>query len=188
MQQTLIAMAALLTATLLSFSQQQTQIQKREQIIRAEMRQIALGVAKQTLEVVRAQQFDGNIDPEDPDVDEIPDAFASPSDAFGSQGACGSLLEGELASACEAIEDFHGESGTVPFQLPDGEQLLFEVQVEVYYVCPDFSRSDDPQDCDPSGQLQTRRKEVIVKVRDQPNRGEPRLTDWVTISEVLAFS
>jgi hypothetical protein len=186
MQQTLLALLALLIATLLSFNQQQAQLRTQQQIVRAELQQMALGVAKQTMEVVRAQKFDeevGSIN-----IENVPEALTSASD-FG-KGACGALLSGAEAGGCEAVEQFHNQSGTVPFDLPDrpsapsgGNAFNFEATVKVYYVCSDMERASEGGCTAP-----TRRKEVVVEVQDQPDDGAPRLQSPVTFSEVLAFS
>jgi len=181
MQQTLLALAALLIATLLSFNHQQSQIRTQGQIFRAELQRMALGVAKQTIEVVRSRKFDQNIDnPDDPDMENIPEGFAPVNDG---KGACGALLSGGEAEGCKAVEQFHEQSGTVPFVLPDDREITFEARVEVFYVCSDMERASEG-DCT----APTRWKEVVIEVQDQPDSGEPRLNSPVTFSEVLAFS
>lgn len=181
MQQTLLALAALLIATLLSFNHQQSQVRTQQQIFRAELQQMALGVGKQTMEVVRSRTFDQNIeDPADPDMEDVPEGFATLDDG---KGACEALLSGGEAEGCKAVEQFHEQSGTVSFRLPDDREINFEARVEVHYVCSDMERSSEG-DCT----APTRWKEVVIEVQDQPDSGEPRLNSPVTYSEVLAFS
>ena len=58
MPQTLLSLGGLLIVTFLSFNQQQASIRTQQKAIRAEMQQMAIGVAKQSMEVVRARAFD----------------------------------------------------------------------------------------------------------------------------------
>ena len=58
MPQTLLSIAGLLIVTFLSFNQQQASIRTQQEAVRAELRQMAIGVAKQSMEVVRARAFD----------------------------------------------------------------------------------------------------------------------------------
>ena len=58
MRQTLIAMAALMMTAFMNYSQMQASLRHQQEVVRSEIEQMALGVAMQTMEVVRAEAFD----------------------------------------------------------------------------------------------------------------------------------
>ena len=99
MPQTLLSLAGLLIVTLLSFSQQQANLRSQQEAVRAEMQQMAIGVAKQSMEVVRARAFDDKSVSGNPSVSDLtqPGNFPTGKDcrAFGG------------SDPCDAIEDFH---------------------------------------------------------------------------------
>jgi len=195
MQQTLLSLLALLIVTLLSFSQQQAGIQSQQQTVRAELEQMALGVAMQTMEVVRARAFDRTVQgrPEEDYADPKEDSFAckdgtncdvdssDDSSSFGVEGNCRIHPESS-GRDCNVIEEFHETKGEVPFQLADGT-FAFDVEIEVHYVCEDLSRASEGG-CTPP----TSRKEVVVQVQDVGADGaSPRLPRPIQYSEVMTY-
>ncbi|MFO8098420.1 MAG: hypothetical protein R6T83_02220 [Salinibacter sp.] len=195
MQQTLLSLLALLIVTLLSFSQQQSSIQGQQQAFRAELEQMALGVAMQTMEVVRARAFDRAVQSfaggeyADPKEDNFACKEDTPCDVDDSDESTGFGVEGDCqihpdsgGTDCAVIEDFHGTEGEVPFQLADGT-FAFDVEVEVHYVCEDLSRASEGG-CTPP----TSRKEVVIQVQDVGADGAaPRLHRPIQYSEVITY-
>lgn len=195
MQQTLLSLLALLIVTLLSFSQQQSSIQGQQQAFRAEIEQMALGVAMQTMEVVRARAFDKAVQglPTDEYADPTEDNFAckdgdtcdvddgDESNDFGGEGNC-QIHPDSGGENCDVIEAFHGTTGEVPFEIPEGA-FAFNVDIEVHYVCDTLERASEGG-CTPP----TSRKEVVVLVQDVgANGASPRLHRPIQYSEVLTY-
>ncbi|MFP4229068.1 MAG: hypothetical protein ACLFTE_09600 [Salinivenus sp.] len=195
MQQTLLSLLALLIVTLLSFSQQQSSIQGQQQAFRAELEQMALGVAMQTVAVVRARAFDQAVLglPDEEFADPKEDSFACKEDtncdvdsgdesnSFGVEGNCRIHPDADGRN-CNVIEEFHETTGEVPFQIAEGT-FAFDVEIEVHYVCEDLSRASDGG-CTPP----TNRKEVVVSVQDVGAEGAlPRLPRPIEYSEVITY-
>lgn len=177
MQQTLLALLALLVTMFLSLGQMQSSLQYQDQSVRGEIEQMALGIAMQTIEVVRARAFDsavlgtgGDVVLETSDFSDIPNGLSKDCRLHPSQDA-GSVQD------CKAIEEFNETTGTVPFPLPE-EPLQFEVEIEVQYVCADLEPCSGPTD----------RKKVNVFVQDAPAAGRsPALPEPIRYSEVFAY-
>jgi hypothetical protein len=170
MPQTLLSIAGLLIVTFLSFNQQQASIRTQQEAVRAELRQMAIGVAKQSMEVVRARAFDNATISGDPPVSELtkPENFPTGKDcqAFGG------------SDTCDSIEDFHEMvPATEEVAVPAGT-FEFEIEIEVHYVDSDLNRTSS----------RTERKEVTIRVQDDrgPNR-EPLLHEPITFTEVLGY-
>lgn len=185
MQQTLLSLLALLIATFLSFNQMQADIQSQKQTVQAELAQMGLGVAMQTMEVVRARAFDAATIgiPEEEYLDPEADGFALKSEGeFGGTGDC--LLHPEGSGVdCNTVEEFHGTSGEVPFTLA-GNTFPFTVEIEVHYVCSNLERASDSAQCSPP----TSRKEVVMNVQDSQPDGEAHyLHEPLVYSEVIAY-
>jgi len=201
MQQTLLALLGLLIVTLLSFSQQQADVRSQQQAIRAEYQQMALGVAKQSIEVVRAREyFDRAVRThDDPDVEDFTEE--SDSEWWGGDDC---IRQNEFVSNpdgghdCTAIEDFHDDKtmamenadGLIVLPMPGGT-VRFEVEFEVHYAEEDGSKivraSSGP----------TGMKEVTVRVQDCQDQdssnsdscdGEPLLPQPIVFSEVFSYS
>lgn len=187
MQQTLLALLAMLVATLLSFNQMQASLQSQEQTVRAETEMMALGVAMQTMEVVRARAFDAATEGADSDyLDPEEDGFSVKADGnFGAAGNC-TLYIDESGKAfpdgsvdCDVIEEFHETEGVVPFPLAGDSSFDFNVDIDVYYVCANLERATDGSCTAPTG-----RKEVVVHVQDvEPHR----LSEPIKYSEVITY-
>lgn len=173
MQQTLLALVALLIATLLSFNQKQALVQNQSQVVRAEVEQMAIGVAAQTMQVIRARAFDAATAgvPSDSlvptsEFSSFPFTTGNDCEAFGG------------TDTCDDVDDFHEMvTATIPFQVPSGT-FDFDVDAEVRYV---------DEDLQPTGGSRTSRKKVILKVQDAPSSGEPRLPEPIQYSEVISY-
>jgi len=201
MQQTLLALLGLLVVTMLSFSQQRVSMQSQQQVIEREYRQMALGVAKQSIEAIRARQYfdralEGNSDAE---VNDFTD-----ESSWGDKDCIRPAEDGQIVSTppsgddCTAIEDFHDDGtlemsnsdGTIAVQIPN-YTILFQVEFEVNYVEEDgdeLVRSGSP----------TPLKEVTIRVQDCPDdnpsdgdlscEGEPVLNRPIVFSEVIGYT
>ena len=171
MPQTLLSIAGLLIVTFLSFNQQQASIRTQQEAVRAELRQMAIGVAKQSMEVVRARAFDNATISGDPPVSELtkPENFPTGKDcqAFGG------------SDTCDSIEDFHEMTPATDSMSVPGGTFAFEIEIEVHYVDSDLNRTSS----------RTERKEVTIRVQDDrgPNK-DPLLDGPITFTEVLGYT
>lgn len=172
MQQTLLALLALMTVTFLNFNQTQSKLHHQKEVVRSEMEGMAASVALQTIEVIRTRAFDAktaNVPKEEID---------GPSDFsdwdFTTGNRC-KVFFPKKGVVCNDVDDFHKmETATIPFKTPEFE-VQFNVDVEVHYV----NASMQPVN------QRTYRKKVIVKVQD---KGEnPHLPKPIRFSEVLTF-
>jgi hypothetical protein len=173
MQQTLFALLALLIATFLSYNQKQATVQNQVQVVQAEMEQMALGVAAQSVQVIRARAYDA-VTAGVPSDSLVPtSAFTDPP--FSTGNDCRAFGG---SSTCDDVDDFHEmESATVPFSFPSGT-FEFTVDVEIRYV---------DEDLEPAGS-QTDRKQILVEVQDDPGSGKsPRLSEPIQYSEVVSY-
>ena len=162
---------------------------------------MALGVAKQSIEAIRAREyFDQAVREDDnPDVED----FTKESDPeWEDDDDC--IRQNEFVSNpdgghdCTAIEDFHDDEtmemdnadGRIPVQIPDGT-IPFQVEVQVYYVEEDEGEIVDPED------PPTRLKKVSVRVQDcrdgdpsdgDPCDGESILPQPIVLSEVIGYT
>ncbi len=168
MQQTLLALLALMMATFFNFNQMQTELQKQRQVIRAEMEQMALGVGMQTMEVIRARAYDDatvGATSKITDPTEFVDSFVEGKDcqAFGG------------SQTCDSVGDFDEMvPATVMFETPEFD-MGFVVEVEVRYVNASMEVVAGP----------TFRKEVVISVQDAGD--DPFLPEPIQFSEVLTY-
>lgn len=173
MRQTLLVLLALLVATYLDHSQKQSYVKGQKEMIRAELRRAATGVAMETMEVIYARAFDRATVGVPDDENVAVSSFAS--EPFPGGKHC--IAFGGTDS-CEAIEDFHDMvPDTAEIPLPRGT-LKFHVNVEVHYV-------DDTMDR--TGGTKTRWKQVTVFVRDVQPNGESILLSPTAFTEVHGY-
>lgn len=174
MQQTLLALLALLVATFMSFSQKQAAISHQDQVVRSEMEQMALGVANHVVQVVRARAFDAATVGVTSDSIVATSNFASTP--FSTGNDCQAFGGGE---ACNDIDDFHEmTTASIPFTFPTGS-FDFDVDVEIKYVNSDLQ---------PTGGAKSSRKKIIVEVQDDPGSGtSSRLIEPIEYSEVVSY-
>ena len=171
MPQTLLSLAGLLIITFLSFNQQQASIRTQQKAIRAEMQQMAIGVAKQSIEVLRARAFDDSTISDDPPPSELtkPENFPTGKNcqAFGG------------SDTCDSIEDFHEMTPATDSVSVPGGTFAFEIEIEVHYVDSDLNRTSS----------RTERKEVTIRVQDDRGPNEDPLLDGpITFTEVLGYT
>jgi hypothetical protein len=155
MDQTLLALLALIIASVFSFNQERAVMQGRVAMVDAEMEVMASGVALQVMEYVGSKAFDDQT----ADGEKVTEAASLTSfGGFGVAGRCDVVapINTEYPyQACDDLDDFHAmETEPVPFMLKS-ETLSFDVTVEVHYVHADGSAA--------SGQ--TFDKKVVVSVQ-----------------------
>ncbi|WP_103021308.1 hypothetical protein [Salinibacter altiplanensis] len=169
MQQTLLALLALMMATFFNFNQMQTELQKQRQVVRSEMEQMALGVSMQTMEVIRARAFD------EATVGGTKERITDPSkfkNSFETGMACQAFGGSQT---CDSVGDFHDmKPSTETFETPEFD-MEFTVEVEVHYVDASMQEVAGP----------TFRKEVVIYIQDAGD--DPFLTDPIRFSEVLSY-
>lgn len=174
MQQTLLALLALMTASFLSFSQMNAIVKSEREMVRSELEEMATGIAMQSMEVVRARAFDDALIgiPADSSLD----ASNFTAGPFTPGNECKSFGGTDL---CNDIDDFHEMvPATVPFTLPS-DQIDFKVEVRVRYVDNAML---------PTGGTPTIRKEVTIYVQDiPPTGGDVMLKEPIEFSETLAY-
>lgn len=173
MQQTLLALLALMVASFLSFSQMQALVRSERTMVRTELEEMATGIAMQSMEVVRARAYD------DATVGVPPDSAVSTSDfttgPFAGGKDCMPFGGGDV---CDSIEDFHDMvPATVPFTTTN-DSIDFKVEIEVRYVNASLQ---------PTGGTPTIRKEVIIYVQDEWSNGDPFLREPIEFSETLTY-
>ena len=176
MPQTLLSIAGLLIVTLLSFSQQQTNLSTQQAAVRAEMQQMAIGVAKKSVEVVRARAFDDSTKSGDPPPSELTKFEDFPAEKNGKDRKDCRAFGG--SDTCDSIEDFHEMTPAIDSVSVPGGTFAFKIEIEVHYVDSDLNRTSN----------RTERKEVAIRVRDDrgPNQ-EPLLHEPITFTEVLGY-
>lgn len=180
MQQTLLALVAILIATFLSFNQLQAGLQSQKQTVRTEHEQMALGIAMQTMEVVRAQAFDEATKSLSLDKTITDPLNFTDETNFGNPNDCKLYPQGSGAE-CNTVGEFDETEGTVPFSLPGKNDLEFKTEIKVQYVTSGL----DENGVDPKGEFQ---KEVIISVQDDPSGDRsPRLLEPIQYSQVLSY-
>ncbi len=169
MQQTLLALLALMMATFFNFNQMQTELQKQRQVIRSEMEQMALGVGMQTMEVIRARAFD------EATIGGTEDRITDPTEFRGSFGGGMDCQAFGGSQTCDSVGDFHDMTpSTETFETPEFD-MEFTVEVEIRYLDSDMNVVPGP----------TFRKEVVVYVQDAGD--DPFLAEPIQFSEVLSY-
>ena len=180
MQQTFLALAALMTVLFLNHGQLQSEFTHQRQVIKSEMEGMGGAVALEALEIVRSRAFDENVIDEPKSEVDAPGDFTSPD--FETGHYCkvfASKEDGEDESgdavACRDIDDFHRmDTSTIPFKTPQFK-LGFKVNIEVQYV---------NENLEPVNK-KTYRKMVTVRVQDKGE--DPYLHEPIELSEVITF-
>lgn len=144
MQQTLIALGAMMIAMLFSMNQQQSIMLDQERMIHDELEMMAAGIALQTMEHIATRPFDRA-------VDESTFSFSNVKNSSFARWPFQSS-DSTFASAAY-LEDFHAKADTINFQA--GDNLIpFAMSVYVHYI--DGSKKHSA--------TQTDTKEVIVSI------------------------
>jgi hypothetical protein len=174
MQQTLLAMLALIIASFLHFNRMQSNVRAEHQIVRSEMEEMATGIAMQTMEVIRAREFDEATDGVASDV-QVPLSDLTPG-PFTTGNHCQAFGG---ADVCNDVDDFHEmKPAIIPFETPN-MKMDFRVEVQVRYLGSDMT---------PTGGAPSIRKEVVVRVQDDQANQPPFLDAPIRFSETLTYN
>jgi hypothetical protein len=172
MPQTLLALFALVLASLLTFNQQRLTLRSHENLVADEVELAAAGVASEVLAFVDGRSFDEESTPsaiadENGVVPDDPDEFTAGA-TFGAtdRGSDGcNLLKPVLTPDCDDVDDVAWDPDDmeddgwrdVTVELSHGRELPFEVRMQVYYV-------DDPESMVESASP-TRHKRILIDIR-----------------------
>ena len=186
MPQTLLALLALMLASLLTFNQQRLTMRAQRTMISNEIELAATGLASEVLEFIGARSFDEQTTPEairaaNGKVPELPSSFSGAS-RFGTAGEC-DLLRPAATPSCDDIDDLDNLDWTeVDVALAHGRSLSFEVRTQVYYV-------DSPASMTPSS-VPTLHERVVMDLRSdydlQEGDGQIRVTRVFSYDPVKA--
>ena len=199
MPQTLLALLALVVASILSLSQQRSRIQSYDVRLRDEYSVAASGMVMQAMELIAARPFDeastpASIEARDLDplvLDAIPttaDFTPRLSTEFGRTGSdtCNILEPWKAGDVCDDLDDYHTPRWfpdslawqPVEVALSNGHAIPFEVRVEVDYVTG--AETGHVVTLDP-----TDSKRVTIYVRSPQMRGGA--SDLVHLERVVTW-
>ena len=188
MQQTILAMLAIMLVGTFSLTQHRGTIKMYDEIVDDELEIAASGVAMHIMELISNRAFDARTMPYEINQKGMPvgsDEFTSTS-AFGRVGTMCDLDEPfKDVTPCTDLDDAHmapGEWQAVPFRLKDGKELGFDVRVEVYYV--------DPSDLDtplPAGQVSFHKKVVVYLRANRHVRQNRYVNGFVRLERIFSF-
>lgn len=175
MQQTILALLALMIAALFSYNQDRSLIRLREAMIDTEMEVMASGVALQVMEYIGRKAFDD----ETTDGERVTTVAALTGAAgFGVSGKCDVVAPIQTVtpySECDDIDDFHQMASIqVPFILK-ADTMYFSVSADVKYVDANGNESMTP----------TFDKQVVVYVRH--NGDKQYLKSPVMLSRTFSY-
>ncbi|NND84108.1 MAG: hypothetical protein HKN46_03065 [Acidimicrobiia bacterium] len=203
MPQTILALLALVLASLLTFGQQRLQVRAQVNMVAGEIELAGAGVASEVMALIESKSFDEQSTPEKiyaaQAIPGTPTQFTT-GDSFGRTAGC-DLQTPANTPGCDDVDDVHG-GGWQPYTIELAREvvrdpitgdpisadsvyvreLTFEVRAEVYYVA-------DPQSMDPAPG-RTLHKRVVLDVRsphiDGDDDGLVRLTRVVSYDPVKA--
>ncbi len=141
MAQTLLAVLALILASLVSFNQQRNSASNYETMVENEIEMAASGTIMHVMELIASRSFDERSTPariqERNYLPRFDDDFVG-TGHFGSsdRGSLGcDLLEPFQTPDCDDVDDVNGLTGQlIDAELSTGRSLPFEVSVDVEYV------------------------------------------------------
>jgi hypothetical protein len=165
MPQTLLALLAMILASLIAFNQQRNAIATYDDMLDNEIEMAASGVLMHVMELVGGRSFDERATPEGILAAEYlptsPSEFAATA-RFGTydRGSQGCNLEDAyLTPACDDIDDLDGiRNAVVHARFSDGRSLEFSLDIEVDYVVDRLVQT--------VSSTPTRHKRVVVTVRN----------------------
>jgi hypothetical protein len=163
MPQTMLALLAMILASLLAFSQQRNAVSNYDDMVGNEAEMAATGAMMHVLELIGSRSFDERTTPEG-----INTAGSLPLSAndFSQDGTFGGFDTGECnlqepfrTPECDDIDDLDGYVGTASALFSSGLTMDFDVEIAVSYV----------QDGDISAPTtsRTRHKHVIVRASNR---------------------
>ena len=174
MPQTMLALLALVLASVLTFNQQRLTARSQQNLVSDEVELAAAGLASEIVALIEGRSFDETTTPSairdaDGAIPEDPDNFKG-GDSFGAadRGDDGcKLLKPALTPDCDDVDDVAWDPDEIdvnPWQevsvdLSHGRKLPFEVRIQAYYVDnPDsMEEADEP----------TRHKRILIDIRSK---------------------
>lgn len=153
MPQTLLALLALILASLISYNQQRNSASSYRTMVQHEVEMAASGTLTHALELIGSRSFDEHSTPEGIHASQqVPDGEEdfTQSSGFGGvgRGNDGCDLMGPYNTPeCDDIDDVHGlQNQEVVTQISDGRSLTMNVDLDVKYVVSDqnHTESTDP--------------------------------------------
>lgn len=159
MQQTLLALAAILVFSFYALGRHRTDNDVERRAINVEAELAATDVAQGQMAVLQALAFD------EEDVDRSGVRRTPPSSGLGPDGGETTPL------AYDDVDDWHGQVDTVSVTVGAGE-LRFAVATDVAYVDP-----SKPDSTTASATLAKRARVIVVEVPDRPLDRAPARVD-----------
>jgi len=187
MQQTILAVLALLTVTNFLHTRNRDVIRTYNKLVDDELEITAGSVAMHVLELIGNRSFDSRTTPDQVNSMGmlVGTTGLTKASAFGSMTNCDLDEPFKDFTPCLDIDDVHmddTEWQEVPFRLRNGNELRFDVQAQVFYVNP--LDLDSPL---PPG-LESLHKKVIVKVRSKHHAQQNRFPEgFVRIERVFSY-
>ncbi len=150
MAQTLLAVLALMLASLVSFNQQRNSAQNYSAMVQNEVEMAAAGTITHVIELISSRSFDERSTPDAMQARNYLPSFGDDFNAatnFGSsdRGSSGcDLLQPFTTPECDDVDDLDGMANQViTAELSTGRSLPFTVDVDVEYVLNDTGTSSD---------------------------------------------
>ena len=187
MQQTILAMLALMIVGSFTLNQHQGVARTYNELVDDELEIAASGVATHIMELISNRAFDQRTLPAETNTKGlvVGTAELTSSSAFGTATGCDLDEPYKDTVACVDVDDAHMADGTwqdVPFHLKDGKELPFDVHVDVFYVDP--SNLDQPLT---AGQRSLHKK-VVINVRAKRHVQQNRYSNgFVRLERIISY-
>lgn len=187
MQQTLLGMLALMIVGSFTMNQHRDVARSYTKLVDDELEIAASGVAMHIIELIGNRSFDSRTHPDAVSDEGYPvgSEEMTSSSAFGKYSGCDLDEPFKDAIQCTDIDDAHmgpNEWQAVPFRLKDGDELKFDVNVEVFYV-----DADDLNTPLLTG-YRSMHKRVVVRIRSQHHRAQNRYEDgFVRLERIFSY-
>lgn len=150
MAQTLLAVLALMLASLVSFNQQRNSVRNYSAMVQNEVEMAAAGTITHVIELIGSRSFDERSTPSAmlarnylPSFDDDFNAATEFGDTDRGAGGC-DLLQPFATPECDDVDDLDGMANeVVSAELSTGRTLPFTVDVDVEYVLDETGTSSD---------------------------------------------
>ena len=187
MQQTILAFLSLMIVGSFTLTQHRDVARSYSELVDDELEIAASGVAMHIMELIGNRSFDERTRPESVSYGGMPtgsDEMSSYS-AFGKYSGCDLDEPFKDAIQCTDVDDVHmapDEWQSVPFKLKFGDEISFDVNVEVFYVSP-----DDLNTPLSAGQ-RSMHKKVVVRIRSPHHATQNRYGNgFVRLERIFSY-
>ena len=187
MQQTMLGLLSLMIVGSFTLNQHQDVAKSYGELVDDELEIAGAGVAMHIMELIGNRSFDARTLPDQVSYEGMPTGSSemSSSSSFGMYSGCDLDEPFKDSIQCQDIDDVHmleSEWQRVPFNLKDGKELPFDVNVEVFYV--DSDNLNSPLS---SGQ-RSMHKKVVVRVRSTHHAMQHRYQDgFVKLERIFSY-